>query len=549
MICLLHGYLLEGSGSNLWTRLIVEALCRQGHDVHVMCQENHPDRYPFIRESRIYRRGAPMASTQFPSSGHSYPGGCTLHKPLLGDTLPVFVWDRYEEFSRVVPMIELTDDEIEDYVAWNARVLLRIVQENGITAIHANHSVLMPQVAMRVSAETGVPFTIMPHGSGLEYAVKRDHRFLEYAEAAFAITPKIFVHGSEMRARVKAALPGVADLESRYVDLHLGVDTSQFEPAYRNMRRTRIDALNVALEGTARGRTPAQKAVLRAGMRSGMDVEEVSDVLDSARAYDSKTPDADLIERFAAVDWDHDPTLLYVGRLISTKGIQGIVAALPLLLRDRPHLRLFIVGHGPLREALEAMLWAMQAGDMELLQLIADHGRTLEHAPQGESGGTSLTQVAYFLNDLRERGELEEYRNAGMMYVRPENVIFTGYLTHRELRYLFPCCDAAIFPSVVKEAGPLVFLEALASGSFPLGTYFGGMRESIDRAAAVLPAEAIEVMKLSADPHRTVADIVSNTPRALEMDETYKETLFDYARKNYDWSNVAAQFSEVLEGL
>jgi hypothetical protein len=75
------------------------------------------------------------------------------------------------------------------------------------------------------------------------------------------------------------------------------------------------------------------------------------------------------------------------------------------------------------------------------------------------------------------------------------------------------------------------------------------MRESIDRAAAVLPAEAIEVMKLSADPHRTVADIVSNTPRALEMDETYKETLFDYARKNYDWSNVAAQFSEVLEGL
>jgi hypothetical protein len=30
MICILHGYLLEGSGSNLWTRSVVESLCRQG---------------------------------------------------------------------------------------------------------------------------------------------------------------------------------------------------------------------------------------------------------------------------------------------------------------------------------------------------------------------------------------------------------------------------------------------------------------------------------------------------------------------------------------
>ena len=49
-------------------------------------------------------------------------------------------------------------------------------------------------------------------------------------------------------------------------------------------------------------------------------------------------------------------------------------------------------------------------------------------------------------------------------------MIFTGYLTHRELRYLFPCCDVAVFPSIVAEAGPLVFLEALASGVSPLGT-------------------------------------------------------------------------------
>jgi glycosyltransferase involved in cell wall biosynthesis len=546
MICVLHGYLLEGSGSNLWTRLIVEALCREGRTVHLMCQENHPDRYPFIRESRLYRRGETAQCTTFESS---YPGSCILHKPVLDGPLPVFVWDRYEEFSRVVPMIELSDDEIEDYVSWNATVLERIVTDNGITAIHANHSVLMAQVAMRVRDKMGIPFSIMPHGSGLEYAVKRDPRFHAMAERAFATTPRIFVHGEEMRARISAAFPVLTDLTARFVDLHLGVDTSQFEPVPRSMRRQRITALNTALEGIPRGRTPPQKDILRAGLREGMEAEELSDVLDSARAYDSKTPDTDLEARFDAIDWDHDPTLLYVGRLISTKGIQGVIAALPLLLRERPNLRLFIVGHGPLREVLEAMLWAMQHGDIALLRLIADHGRTLEHAPQGDSGGTSLTQVVYFLDQMEARGEMDAYRDACIAGVRPENVVFTGYLTHRELRYLFPCCDASIFPSVIKEAGPLVFLEALASGSFPLGTYFGGMRESIDGTASVLPSDAVRVMKLSADPKETVADIVAHTPRAIAMGETYKQTLFNYARDNYDWTSVAAEFADVLEAM
>ena len=66
-------------------------------------------------------------------------------------------------------------------------------------------------------------------------------------------------------------------------------------------------------------------------------------------------------------------------------------------------------------------------------------------------------------------------------------MIFTGYLTHRELRHLFPCCDAAVFPSLVKEAGPLVFLEALASGAL-LVNYMG--HGSVDTwAGALLTAE------------------------------------------------------------
>ena len=56
MICILHGYLLDGSGSNLWTRSIVESLCRNGEIIHLVCQENHPERYDFIADA--FRYGA-----------------------------------------------------------------------------------------------------------------------------------------------------------------------------------------------------------------------------------------------------------------------------------------------------------------------------------------------------------------------------------------------------------------------------------------------------------------------------------------------------------
>ena len=149
MICILHGYLLEGSGSNLWTRSVVESLCRQGETVHLMAQENHPERYPFITEARRYLPDGGVEAF-YVGEPSEYPGSCILHKPVLGDTLPVYVWDRYEEFSRVVPMVDLPDDEIEAYVDVNVRALTHLVRENGVTAMHANHAVLMSVVAQRV---------------------------------------------------------------------------------------------------------------------------------------------------------------------------------------------------------------------------------------------------------------------------------------------------------------------------------------------------------------------------------------------------------------
>ena len=548
MICILHGYLLEGSGSNLWTRSIVESLCRQGETVHLMAQENHPERYPFITEARSY---APDGTVEafYRRAESSHPGRCILHKPVLGATLPVYVWDKYEEFSRVVPMVDLTDEEIAEYTARNVAALRRIVRENGITAIHANHAVLMSVVAQRVSADTGVPFSIMPHGSALEYAVKRDPRFLRLARGAFAAAGRIFVHGDEMRARVLSVFTDVPGLDARMRDLHLGVDTSQFEPVPRSERRRKIAELREALAGLPRGRIPAQTEAMLGRLHGDLDHVRLESALALGRGFDSKSPDAELEAKLDAVGWDHAPTLLYVGRLISAKGVQEVVAALPLLLGLTPELRLLVVGHGPLREPLEALLWALEHGERALAERIVAWGRALEGEPEGEGGGLELTKVARFWDQLRRRGELNAYFEAARRHVRRERVVFTGYLTHRELRHLFPCCDVATFPSVVKEAGPLVFLEALASGTFPMGTYFGGMKASIDSVAEALPPGTAEAMKLDPSPDRTVADLVRNFPVALANSERHKATLSRLARERYDWGCVARTFAAELRSL
>ncbi|HYH83678.1 MAG TPA: glycosyltransferase [Longimicrobium sp.] len=548
MICILHGYLLEGSGSNLWTRSVVESLCRGGETVHLMAQENHPERYPFITEARRYTPAGEV-ETFYSAPEDAYPGRCILHKPVLGDTLPVYVWDRYEEFSRVVPMVDLPDDEIETYVDTNVRALTRVVRENGVTAIHANHAVLMSVVAQRVCAAEGIRFSIMPHGSALEYAVKRDARFLRLATEAFTAAGRIFVIGDEMRGRVRDVFAAVPDIDWKMVDLHLGVDTSQFEPVPRTGRAAKVRQLHEALVDLPRGRTPAQTDAMLAGLRGDLAGPALEAALAVGRGFSSKAPDAELEGQLDTVDWENGRTLLYVGRLISAKGVQEVVAALPLILERAPEMRLLVVGHGPLREPLEAMLWALEHGERALFAEIVATGRALEGDPEGEGGAHTLTKVLHFLDALRDRGELDAYFEAGRRLVRRDRVIFTGYLTHRELRHLFPCCDAAVFPSVVKEAGPLVFLEALASGAFPLGTYFGGMKASIDSVAEVLPPEVAAVMKLDPSAERTVADIVRQVPMALEAGEQHKEALFRVARDRYDWSSVSRTLSDELNAL
>ena len=57
-IVLWHGYLLSGTGSNVYTQAIARAWSHAGHDVTVVCQERDPERFD-LGGARVVRPELP----------------------------------------------------------------------------------------------------------------------------------------------------------------------------------------------------------------------------------------------------------------------------------------------------------------------------------------------------------------------------------------------------------------------------------------------------------------------------------------------------------
>lgn len=543
MIGLVHGYGLSGSGSNLWTGSVAEALCYDGADLHLICQEPDPEALPYVAEAVAY--DADGQPEQLFSRETDYAGRCTLHRPML-ERLPVFVRPPASA-SYLAYLPDLDDAAVEEYVARNERALRRIVEAEGLTGLHVNHVVLMSEVCRRVSAATGVPYAVMPHGSAIEYVVKRDARFQRLAAGALASARRVFVLSGEIQDRLRAVFPGVDGLTEKMRPMKTGVNTRQFALVERAERPRSIEQLKeiAARAYPERGRTPAQTRRLHERLHGDdLSLEQLQDILDETGAYNERRPDADLEDKLDGVDWTEAEIVTFVGRLISYKGIHSIVAALPLILRERPGVRVVMAGSGPLREVLEALVFALAEGRRALALRLARHGRTLE----GEEEGALATVTALF-ERLEDEGALGDYFAAAEAHLRPGTVLFTGYLKHDALCHLFPCCDVAVFPSTVAEGAPLVVPEAMASGCYPMGTNFAGMKDSLDAVARGLSREQAAFLRLRPEPAHTARDIARNVPGALDLRGRQRPALRRIADEAFSWRGIAESLSEELASL
>jgi glycosyltransferase involved in cell wall biosynthesis len=446
-VLLFHGYMLRGTGSNIYNVNLARALARLGHEVHLLCQD---------REVKIE--------------------GVEIHTPDIHGLLPVYVKDPYEGFE-VKAFPELTGPELDRYVEDNVAAVRAVAEATGgFDAALANHLVMAPAILAR--AEVG-PFAAKIHGSALEYTVKPHPRFLPYAEEGVRAASGVLVGSGHTARSLWAALPDVTGLREKTRLGPPGVDIATFRP---------FEADGEAAGGDRRSLGSASSSPGRA------------------------------------------PLVVFVGKLIVSKGVDLLIAAWPLVRAANPEARLRIVGYGEFEEGLRRLLAALDRGDLDDAREVARIGWALEGGEE-----RALPILSAFLADPPE-GYVRAAR--GMA----ESLEFVGRLEHDQVGELLPRAEALAMPSTFPEAFGMVAVEAAACGALPVSAGHSGMLEVSRQLAPGLPEGVAELTSFPIEPGAVEA-IGDRLARWLALPEgrrrEAREALVATVGRLWSWDGVA----------
>src|SRR5918999_1871980 len=191
-----HGYLLGGTGSNVYTRQLAREWSRAGHDVTVFCQEPQPELYDLGRAEVV--------------------------RPDVGGLLPVFVLDRYDGYETKL-LQDCTHAELDAWVEANASAVRERLPADLVLC---NHVLL----GGPVGGATGAPYSVKAHGSELEYSMRGRPELEAWGREALAGAEAVFV-GS---AHIREVLEDVVGHVDRVHEVPPGVDVDDWRPRPRD---------------------------------------------------------------------------------------------------------------------------------------------------------------------------------------------------------------------------------------------------------------------------------------------------------------------------
>ncbi|HEY8866814.1 MAG TPA: glycosyltransferase, partial [Solirubrobacteraceae bacterium] len=197
-ILIFHGYLLRGTGSNVYNANLAAALVRLGHEVHLLCQDREALALDFVDAAGDWDTG------ELRFQGDPAAARCTVYRPDIGGLLPVYVADRYAGIE-ARPFSELDDRELAGYIDANVRAVRAVVARVEPELALANHLVMGPAILARALAGR-IPYAAKVHGSALEYTVKPNPRFLPYAEEGLAGARAVLVGSRHTAESLWAAI-------------------------------------------------------------------------------------------------------------------------------------------------------------------------------------------------------------------------------------------------------------------------------------------------------------------------------------------------------
>ncbi len=446
-VLLFHGYMLRGTGSNIYNANLARALARLGHEVHLVCQD---------RDSEIE--------------------GVEIHNPDIGGLLPVYVKDPYEGFE-VKAFSELTEAELSFYIEANVAAVRAVAAAaGGIDAALANHLVLGPAILARAGV---APFAAKIHGSALEYTVKPHPRFLSYAYEGMEAAAGVLVGSRHTAESLWAALPNLPGLKNKTRLGPPGVDVNEFAP----------------------------------------------------RETDGEDPAGEVFVLGPSPSASHRGALVvFVGKLIVSKGVDLLIAAWPLVKAKHSEAQLKIAGYGEYEGGLRRLLAALERGDLDDARRVSQLGWALEDGHE-----TPLEILAAFLDDLPQ-GYAEMARAAA------GSVELVGRLEHHQVATLFAEAEVAVMPSTFPESFGMVAVEAAASGALPVSAGHSGMLEVSSQLADSLSPEIAELLSFPVEDGAVEA-IAEKLNRWLALPEerraAVRAELVETAGRLWSWEGVA----------
>ena len=137
-ILVFHGYLLGGTGSNVYNARLAAALAGLGHEVHLLCQDRHPECHSFVDAVGDWDEGSLRVRTLGGRDGRH--GRCTVYRPDIGSLLPVYVADRYEGIQART-FADCSDAEIASYIDANVAAVREVAARVHPGIALANHQI------------------------------------------------------------------------------------------------------------------------------------------------------------------------------------------------------------------------------------------------------------------------------------------------------------------------------------------------------------------------------------------------------------------------
>ncbi|UCV17255.1 glycosyltransferase family 4 protein [Ferribacterium limneticum] len=179
--------------------------------------------------------------------------------------------------------------------------------------------------------------------------------------------------------------------------------------------------------------------------------------------------------------------LLYVGRLTEVKGVHVLIEAFQKIHARMPNTRLIITG-------------------------------------SSFFGGAAKTAYEQKLVNLAEPVS--------------DSIVFTGFLPHDKLRYLYSAVDVVCLPSVWQDPCPLVVFESLSSGSCLVASRVGGVPE-------VVVSGEDGILVVPDDPDGladAVCDVLAHPEKKAEMERRGREKVM----RAYTWERLVIELEIIL---